>query len=191
GMDKELLVPFREQKQKMVEGRWYIVYLDLDEKTDRLVASNRLERHLQNQTLSVTENEKVQLLVQQKTDLGFSVIINNVHKGLIFENEIFKKLNIGEKLYGYVKKIHEDNKIDISIQPIGYTQFIDKNTELVYKALVKNNGFLAVTDKSTPDQISRLFGLSKKAFKKALGALYKQRKIKILPNGIELIENTH
>jgi len=123
----------------------------------------------------------------QKTDLGFSVIINNAHKGLVFKNEIFKKLNIGDKLNGFVKKIHEDNKIDISIQPIGYTNFIDKNTELVYNALLKNNGFLAVTDKSSPDEISRQFGMSKKAFKKSLGALYKQRKIKLLPDGIELI----
>jgi len=187
GMEKELFVPFREQTQKMEEGRWYIVYLDLDKKTDRLYASSRIERHLQNEVLTVVENEKVHLLVMQKTDLGFSVIINNAHKGLVFKNEIFKKLNIGDKLNGFVKKIHEDNKIDISIQPIGYTNFIDKNTELVYKALLKNNGFLAVTDKSSPDEISRQFGMSKKAFKKSLGALYKQRKIKLLPDGIELI----
>ena len=187
GMEKELFVPFREQTQKMEEGRWYIVYLDLDKKTDRLYASSRIERHLQNEVLTVVGNEKVHLLVMQKTDLGFSVIINNAHKGLVFKNEIFKKLNIGDKLNGFVKKIHEDNKIDISIQPIGYTNFIDKNTELVYKALLKNNGFLAVTDKSSPDEISRQFGMSKKAFKKSLGALYKQRKIKLLPDGIELI----
>jgi predicted RNA-binding protein (virulence factor B family) len=187
GMEKELFVPFREQTQKMEEGRWYIVYLDLDKKTDRLYASSRIERHLQNEVLTVVGNEKVHLLVLQKTDLGFSVIINNAHKGLVFKNEIFKKLNIGDKLNGFVKKIHEDNKIDISIQPIGYTNFIDKNTELVYKALLKNNGVLAVTDKSSPDEISRQFGMSKKAFKKSLGALYKQRKIKLLPDGIELI----
>ena len=187
GMEKELFVPFREQTQKMEEGRWYIVYLDLDKKTDRLYASSRIERHLQNEVLTVVENDKVHLLVLQKTDLGFSVIINNAHKGLVFKNEIFKKLNIGDKLNGFVKKIHEDNKIDISIQPIGYTNFIDKNTELVYNALLKNNGFLAVTDKSSPDEISRQFGMSKKAFKKSLGALYKQRKIKLLPDGIELI----
>lgn len=187
GMEKELFVPFREQTQKMEEGRWYIVYLDLDKKTDRLYASSRIERHLQNEVLTVVGNEKVHLLVMQKTDLGFSVIINNAHKGLVFKNEIFKKLNIGDKLNGFVKKIHEDNKIDISIQPIGYTNFIDKNTELVYNALLKNNGFLAVTDKSSPDEISRQFGMSKKAFKKSLGALYKQRKIKLLPDGIELI----
>jgi uncharacterized protein len=187
GMEKDLFVPFREQQKNMEEGRWYIVYLDLDKKTDRLYASNRIERHLQNKVLTIVEKEEVQLLVAQKTDLGFSVIINNAHKGLVFENELFKKLNIGDKLNGFVKKIHEDNKIDISIQPIGYAHFIDKNTELIYKALLKNNGFLTVTDKSSPDEISRQFGISKKAFKKSLGALYKQRKIKILPNGIELI----
>ncbi len=188
GLEKDLFVPFREQKQKMEEGRWYIVYLDLDKKTDRLFASNRIDKHLQNEVLTVVENDKVRLLVAQKTELGFSVIINNVHKGLIFKNEIFKKLNIGEKLNGFVKKIHEDNKIDISIQPIGYNNFIDTNTELIYTTLQKNNGFLGITDKSSPDEISRQFGMSKKAFKKSLGALYKQCKIKILPNGIELIQ---
>jgi len=118
GMEKELLVPFTEQRQKMEERRWYIVYLDLDTKTDRLYASNKIAKHLQNEKLTVKEKEKVDLLVMQKTDLGFTVIVNNRHTGLIFNNEIFRKLNIGDKLNGFVKKIREDNKIDISIQPI-------------------------------------------------------------------------
>jgi predicted RNA-binding protein (virulence factor B family) len=187
GMEKDLLVPFREQKQKMEEGKWYIVYLDLDKKTGRLFASNKIEKHLQNEVLTVEEKEEVELLVFQKTNLGFSAIINNVHKGLIFKNEIFKELNIGDKLNGFVKKIHEGNKIDISIQPIGYKSYIDKNNELIYRALVDNNGFLPTTDKSSPDEIYLHFGISKKAFKKSIGDLYKQRKITIGPGGIKLI----
>lgn len=188
GLEKELLVPFKEQRQKMEEGRWYIVYLDLDEKTDRLYASNRLEKHLQNEVLTVEEGEEVELLVLKKTDIGFSAIINNAHKGLIFENEIFKELNIGDKLKGFIKKIREDNKIDISIQALGYKQYNDANTELIYQALVDSNGFLAVTDKSSPDEIYTQFGISKKAFKRSIGTLYKQRKITILPEGIKLVE---
>ncbi len=186
GMEKELFVPFMEQKQKMKKGRWYIVYLDLDTKTDRLYASNGIERHLQNDILTIKEKEEVELLVLQKTDLGFTVIVNNRHTGLIYKNEIFKELNIGDKLNGFVKKIREDNKIDILLQAIGYNNFIDTNTELIYRALLENEGFLAVTDKSSPDEIYSQFGISKKAFKKTLGALFKQKKIEILHNGIKL-----
>ena len=187
GMEKELLVPFAEQRQKMIEGRWYIVYLDLDTKTDRLYASNKVEKHLQNENLTVEEKEEVELLVLQKTDLGFSVIVNNRHMGLIYNNEIFRELNIGDKLKGFVKKIREDNKIDISIQAIGYNNFIDANSDLIYRALLENKGFLAITDKSSPEEIYSQFGISKKAFKKTIGTLFKQRKIKIQPDGIKLI----
>ena len=187
GMEKELFVPFMEQKQKMKEGRWYIVYLDLDTKTDRLYASNKIDKHLENDMLTIKEKEEVELLVLQKTDLGFTVIVNNRHKGLLFNNEIFRELNIGDKLKGFVKKIREDNKIDISLQAIGYNKFIDTNSDLIYRALLENDGFLAVTDKTSPDEIYLQFGMSKKAFKRTLGALFKQKKIKIQPNGIKLI----
>jgi len=187
GLDKDLMVPFREQKQKMEEGRWYIVYLDLDEKTDRLYASNRVERFLQNNEVSLKEGEEVSLVVLSKTDLGYSVIINHAHKGLIFENEIFREINIGDSLRGYVKNIREDGKIDISLQPIGFNKFSDANIQLIYKHLTENDGFLKLTDKSSPEEISAKLGISKKAFKKAVGALYKQKKIEIQPDGIKLI----
>ena len=188
GLEKELMVPFREQKQKMESGRWYIVYLDLDKKSDRLYASNRVERFLQNDELAVKEGEEVDLVVLQKTDLGYSVIINHLHKGLIFENEIFQEIRVGNRLRGYVKRIREDRKIDVSLQPIGFRNFNDANSESIFKALAENNGFLAITDKSSPDEIYTLFGISKKAFKKSLGALYKQKKVDILPDGIKLLE---
>jgi predicted RNA-binding protein (virulence factor B family) len=187
GMEKDLMVPFKEQRQRMEEGRWYIVYLDIDEKTDRLYASNKIEKRLQNQTLTVTEGEEVEVLVYQRTDLGFSVIVNHQHKGLIFENEIFRELRIGEKLKGYVKAIREENKIDISLQPIGYEQYNDVNTELIYRTLEKNDGYLPITDKSAPEEIYASFGMSKKAFKKAIGALYKNRQILIEERGIRLV----
>jgi len=189
GLEKDLMVPFREQRQKMEENRWYIVYLDLDHKTDRLYASNKIEKFLQNEEILVTENEKVELLILQKTDLGYSAIVNNTHKGLIFENEVFKELNIGDRLKGYVKKLREDNKIDLSIQPIGYKNFNDANSELIYHKLMENEGFLPITDHSTPEEIYSKLGISKKAFKRSIGALYKQRKIEIQPEGIKLISN--
>jgi len=187
GLEKELMVPFREQKQKMEVGRWYIVYLDLDKKSDRLYASNRVERFLQNDQISVKEGDEVALVVMQKTDLGYSVIVNHTHKGLIFDNEIFQEIRVGDRLKGYVKKIRDDKKIDISIQAIGFRNVNDSNSELIYKTLVENAGFLAVTDKSSPDEIYTQFGISKKAFKKSLGALYKQKKVDIQPEGIRLI----
>ena len=188
GLEKDLMVPFREQPQNMEEGRWYIVYLDLDEKSDRLFASNRVERHLQNDKLSVAEGDEVSLLVWQKTDLGYTVIINHEHKGLVFENEIFQDLNVGEKLKGYVKKVRDDNKIDISLQAIGYLKFNDTNSELIFSALKENQGFLPLTDKSSPEAIYAQFGISKKAFKKSIGALYKLKKILIETSGIRLLE---
>ncbi|MEN8203161.1 MAG: S1-like domain-containing RNA-binding protein [Bacteroidota bacterium] len=188
GLEKELMVPFREQRQKMEAGRWYIVYLDLDLKTDRLYASNRLERFIHNDSLSVSEGDQVTLLVLQKTDLGFSVIINHKHKGLVFNNEIFQDLRIGARLKGYVKNIREDNKIDVSLQPIGYRNFIDVNSELIYSQLIEHKGFLPLSDKSTPEEIYSQFGISKKAFKKSIAALYKQKKITIESNGIKILE---
>lgn len=188
GLEKDLLVPFREQRHKMQEGKWYIVYLDVDRKTDRLYASNKIDNILQNRVLTVERGEEVSLFVFQKTDLGFSVIVNNIHKGLLFRNEIFKELNIGDKIIGFVKNIREDNKLDISIQRIGYENFNDCNSELIFHKLVENEGFLPVTDKSSPEEIHRQFGISKKAFKKSIGALYKQRKITILPEGIKSIK---
>ncbi len=166
GLEKDLMVPFREQRQKMKEGRWYIVYLDIDTETNRLYASNRVEKYIQNEVLTVVEGEEVDLLVLTKTDLGYTVIVNNAHKGLIFENEIFQEINIGDKTKGYVKKIREENKIDISLQAIGYEKFNDVNSELIYNTLVTNNGFLSITDKSSPEEIYLQFGISKKALNK-------------------------
>jgi len=187
GLEKNLLIPFSEQQQELKEGRWYIVYLDIDEATDRLFASTYIERQLQNIHITVKEGEAVDLLVYQKTDLGYSVIVNNEHKGLVFENEIFTTIKIGDFVKGYVKKIREDNKLDISLQPIGYKKFIDVNSSTVYRTLIENNGYLSVTDKSSPEEIKSLFGLSKKAFKKSIGALYKQKKIAIEEGGIKIL----
>ncbi len=187
GLEKDLFVPFGEQRQRMEVGRRYIVFLDIDPNSGRLYASNQIKKILSNEELTVSKGEKVDLVVLKETDLGFNVIVNHRHEGLIYENEIFTKINIGDKLQGYVKHIREDNKLDISLQAIGYGNVNDANAELIYRKLEENEGFLAITDKSTPDEIYSTFGMSKKAFKKSLGSLYKQRKITIEPNGIKLI----
>ena len=187
GLEKDLMVPFREQKQNLEEGRWYIVYMDLDQKTDRLFASNRIERYIQNDIITVKEGEEVSMLVWQKTDLGYTVIINNIHKGLIFENEIFTSLRIGDLIPGFVKKIREDGKIDLALQAAGYRNTKDANSETVLTKLKENGGFLSVTDKSTPEEIYSAFGISKKAFKRSVGDLYKQKIITLESGGIRLL----
>jgi uncharacterized protein len=186
GLEKDLLVPFREQRKKMEEGRWYIVYLDIDSQTDRLFASNKIDNFLQNSILTVEVDEEVDLLIYRKTDLGYSAIVNNIHDGLIFQSNIFKDLNIGERMKGYVKNIRPDNKLDISLQSIGYWNFNDPNCDAVLKALKTHNGFLPLTDNSSPEEVYKEFGISKKAFKKAVGALYKSKKISLTPDGIKL-----
>jgi uncharacterized protein len=190
GLDKDLLVPFREQRQRMEKGRWYVVYLYIDEKTGRLVGSNKIEQRLQNDQLKVKEGDEVELLIMQKTDLGYSAIINNEHKGLIYENEIYREINIGQKLTGYVKTIRPDNKIDISLQPLGYKKSIDPLYDLLTKKLMENSGFLPLNDKSSPDLVYETLGISKKAFKRIIGALYKNREIEITPEGIKLLPLT-
>jgi predicted RNA-binding protein (virulence factor B family) len=186
GLEKDLMVPFSEQKQRMEEGRWYIVFLDLDTETDRLFASNKLEKYLQNKQLTISEGDEVELLIMQKTDLGYSAIINNRHKGLLYDSEVFTKLNIGEKKTGYIKKIREDNKIDLTLQAPGYEKSNDANAEKIFEVLKDHQGFIAANDKSTPEEISALFGMSKKSFKKAIGALYKEKKITIEERGISI-----
>ena len=186
GLEKDLMVPFSEQRQKMEEGRSYIVFLDIDWKSERLFASNKLEKHLQNEFLEVEEGDQVQLIIQQKTDLGYSVIVNNSHRGLIYDSEIFIPLHIGDRVDGFIKKIRDDNKLDISLHPIGYENARDQNTQIIYQALLDQKGILDLTDKSSPEEISHRLGMSKKAFKKAIGALYKERKIRIQEDGIHL-----
>ena len=187
GLATNLLVPYTEQQKDMVAGKWYIVYLDIDEK-DRLFASTQIDKQLQNIHITVKEGDQVDVMVYRQSDLGYNVIVNFEHLGLIYENEIFTDLNIGDIRKGYVKHIREDNKLDITLQASGYRNVSDANCELIYEALQENNGFLEITDKSAPDEIYDMFGISKKAFKRAIGALYKQRKITIESNGIKLIE---
>lgn len=188
GMEKELMVPYSEQRQRMEVDRWYVVCMDLDEQTNRLYASNRIDKYLDNEELTVKEGEEVEALVYQRTELGYSLIINNLHTGLLFTNDTYRELNVGDKTKAYVKNIREDNKLDMSLQPIGYEQFNSKNAEEIYNLIKKYNGFIPITDKSAPETIYAKFNMSKKAFKKAIGDLYRQRKVSLEDTGIRIIE---
>ncbi len=186
GLEKHLLVPFREQRTKMQEGQWYVVYCYLDDKSQRLVASNKLDKFISNEDLTVKVLDEVSLIVTRSTDLGWEVIINNRHKGLVYLNEVYKKIAIGDKIKGFVKNIRPDHKIDISLQAIGY-QSLEPAANTIYQKLVAEGGFLALHDKSDPEDIKNQLEMSKKVFKKGVGTLYRERKIEIKENGIKLI----
>ena len=185
GLEKEILVPFSEQNQRMEIDRWYIVRLLLDEKTNRLVASNKLSKFIETDHISVEEGDEVDLLVSEKTDLGYKVIIDDVHQGLVYANEVFRELNVGESLKGFVKNIREDGKIDISLQKQGYEN-VEPNAMKILKLLKEKEGFLALTDKSQPEAIYAQLEMSKKTFKKAIGGLYKRKLIRMTEEGIYL-----
>jgi len=186
GLEKDLLVPFKEQNTKMQAKQSYVVYLYKDEKTERLVASCKLNRFLQNENLSISAGEEVDLLVFETTALGFNVIINQQHKGLIYHTEIFQPIQIGDQLRGFVKLIREDNGIDISLQPKG-VQRLEEGAEKLINYLKKHKGFIPLTDKSEPDDILKLLQMSKKNFKKSLGILYKQRLVRLENDGTYLV----
>lgn len=185
GLEKHLLVPFSEQRLKMQEGNWYVVHCYLDEKSFRLVASNKLDRFLNNDNLSLKVNDEVSALVSRKTDLGWEVILDHKHKGLLFQSDVFRPISIGLKLKGFVRHIREDNKIDITLQPQG-SKMLDTTAENIYNELVANGGFLPFNDKSDPELIKNQFQISKKAFKKGIGVLYRNRKILIKEDGIHI-----
>tara|TARA_R110000868_G_scaffold222249_1_gene474142 strand:- start:2048 stop:2878 length:831 start_codon:yes stop_codon:yes gene_type:complete len=186
GLVKELFCPFKEQAFKMKPGGWYLVYCYLDEKTNRLVASSKTNQFLDNKTLTVSEFDEVDLIVSHPSDIGMNVIVNKMHSGLIYKDNIFIDISIGDKLKGIVKKIRPGNKLDISLGQIGYRN-IEPNAELIMHELHDNDGFLNLTDKSNPDDIKDALQMSKKNFKKAIGTLYKQRLIEIKQDGIYLL----
>lgn len=187
GLDKHLLVPYNMEGKALQIGYWDVFYVDKDYMSDKMFATNKVKNYLDNEELTVKEGDEVNLFVFNETKLGYSVIINDKHDGLIYRNEVFRAVNIGDKINGYIKKIREDNSIDISLQPIGYKQFNDENCELIFNTLKDNDGHIAISDKSSPTEIYAEFGMSKKAFKKAVGALYKDRKIVIEKSGIKLV----
>jgi len=187
GLEKDLLVPFKEQNKKMELGNSYVVRMYLDEETDRLVATAKVKKFLSNDTLTVKEKDKVSLMVYNQSDLGYDVMINEKHMGLVFRNEVFAPIKVGDILSGYVKKIRDDGKIDISLQPDIKTH-VENSNDVILNALISHEGVLNLSDQSSPDEIYLKLHISKKTFKKAIGNLYKQGKITIENDRILLVK---
>ena len=185
GLLKDLLVPFGEQSPTMEIGKSYIVKIYVDKQTNRIAATTRLDRYLDNEPGNFHAGQEVKLLICNQTDIGYKAIINGTHWGVLYSNEVFQPLKSGQKTKGYIKKVREDNKIDLSLHKPGYER-VDDITDTIINVLKEQGGFISVTDKSSPETINKLFGVSKKTYKKAIGAIYRKRLITIESDGIRL-----
>ena len=188
GMEKDILVPFKEQARPMEKGKRYLVYLYMDEKTNRLVASSKTNQFLKNEELTVEKFEEVDLIVSHITEIGINVIINEKHKGLLYKDEVYDDaIRTGDRMIGFIKNIRPDNKIDVSLQKQGY-ESIEPNAEKILDELRASRGFLRLNDNSHPEDIKTVLKMSKKTFKKAVGSLYKDKLIEIKEDGIYLVK---
>ncbi len=186
GLEKDLFVPFKEQARPMEVGKRYLTYMYLDEKTNRLVGSSKLNQFLNNESTDLEPGQEVDLIVSHITDLGINVIINEKHKGLLYKNEVYEDLRTGDRIIGYIKHIRPDGKIDVSRAKLGFEK-VEKSAQMILDELEYNNGFLGLTDNSHPEEIKTILNMSKKTFKKSIGSLYKQKLIEIKEDGIYLI----
>jgi len=186
GLPKDLLVPFSEQYHEMEVGRSYLVKVFLDEQS-RIAATTKIDKLLSDESVDFEVGQKVSLIIADRSDLGIKAIINNSHWGMLYENELFRPVKKGQKMEGYIKQIREDHKIDLSLHQPGYGKVVSLTDSIIAK-LKANNGVLMLSDKSPPEAIYAAFGVSKKVFKQAIGALYKQQLITIDKNGIKLVD---
>ncbi|WP_347158011.1 CvfB family protein [Pontibacter chitinilyticus] len=189
GLEKDLLVPLHNQKNKMQEGRKYCVYIYLDETSDRVVATSKLGKYLQNeQDIDLAENDEVQLLVAGFTEIGIKVIINNKYMGILYKNEVFQDLQMGDKPTGYIKAIRPDNKIDVTLRKPGTTILAESSEagDKILHLLQQGSGWLPLSDNSSPEDIYKLLQMSKKTFKRAIGGLYREGKIELNDDSIRL-----
>lgn len=185
GLMKDLFVPFREQKMRMIQGKSYIVYCYQDKESYRLMASAKVNKFLSNEMPPYQEGQEVEILIWQKTDLGFKAIVENKFAALLYNSEIFQPLHTGMRLKAFVKQVREDGKIDLILQQAGPRK-VDDFAETLLKYIRDHNGFTSFNDKSDAEEIYETFGVSKKTFKKAVGELYKMRLIILQPDGIRL-----
>ncbi|MEP7279412.1 MAG: S1-like domain-containing RNA-binding protein [Bacteroidota bacterium] len=185
GLMKDLFVPRSKQLSGMRAGGEYLVKIYIDPQTGRVAATEKIEFELSNDPLTVKEKELVQLLAYRRTDIGWVVIINNLHTGVLHQNEIYRDIRVGDRFEGFIKHIRPDNKIDVAAGKPGYERVEDESAKIL-RLLDENNGYLPFYDKSGPDEIYRFFGMSKKTFKMVTGNLYKQRKLVFTETGIKL-----
>ena len=186
GLSKDLLLPLREQKEGLDLGYWVVVAVLLDQQSDRIMASARISRHLDLTPPSYREGEEVDLLIIGATPLGFKAIINNAHTGLLYRAEVASELKMGQRMNGYIRAVREDGKIDLGLDRAGHRRINDYQGHII-EALEAAGGSMAYDDKSTPEEIREVFGMSKKAFKQAIGTLFKARRIMIADGGIRLV----
>ena len=186
GLDKDLFLPFAEQNKRIEEGRSYIVYTHLNHIDERIVASMKIDKYLDQSKPNYKDGQEVKLLIAGKSDLGYKAIIEDKHWGLIFYNDIFQDLRVGKKVKGFVKRVRPDGKIDLTLQKADQQAF-DKHTNTVLIKLKQAGGFLPLGDKSNPELIYQEFGFSKKIYKKAIGSLFKAQLITIESDGIRLL----
>jgi predicted RNA-binding protein (virulence factor B family) len=186
GLMKDLLVPFSEQQVRMEQGKKYIVRVLVDDKTQRIIASARIEKFLDLNAPVFIEGQEVDILISNQTEIGYKVIINNSYTGVIYQNEVYGSIERGQKLKAYIKKIREDQKIDVCLNKPGFEK-VEQLSEKILEMLRINNGYLSLNDKSDAEEVYNMFGESKKTFKKSLGGLFKNRKILIEDKGIRLV----
>lgn len=187
GLKKDLLVPFSEQQIPLKEGQKYLLYCYVDN-SNRIVASSKLDRHLHKTTPVYNSGDKVDIIVSEQTDIGYKAVVNHQHWGVLYKNEVFKPLRRGDKMQAFIVKVRDDGKIDLRLNATTYKQALEL-TEQILQKLQQNGGKLALTDKSAPELIYATFGVSKKAYKQAIGSLYKDKKIVILEAGIILVNS--
>jgi predicted RNA-binding protein (virulence factor B family) len=187
GLMKDLFIPKSKMKTHMVRNGEYLVKIVMDERTGRLSATEKLEPYLSNENLTIKEKEIVNLTVYRQTDIGYEVIINNIHKGVLHNNEIYRNISIGDKFEGFIKNILPENKIDVAAGKPGYNR-VEDESEKIIRLLKENDGYLPYHDKTSPEEIYSFFEMSKKTFKMTTGNLYKQHKIIFTKTGIQLTE---
>jgi len=187
GLMKDLFVPRSKQLSGMRVGGFYLVKIYIDEQTGRCAATEKIEFELSNDTLTVKEKELVNLVVYRRSDIGYVVIINNLHTGVLHNNEIYRNIQAGDRFEGFIKHIRPDNKIDVAAGKPGYER-VEGESEKILRLLTESNGYLPYYDKSTPEEIYEVFGMSKKTFKMVTGNLYKQQKLVFTDTGIKLAE---
>ena len=186
GLEKDLFVPKSLQQVQMEVGKSYLVYIFIDEFTHRVTASTKIDKFLSCEPPDYQNGEEVELVIYDQTDLGYKALVNSSHSGIIYENEVFQELSIGQHLQGFIKKIREDQKIDLTLQRLG-AKGAEDVSKTILQAIIKRGGKINVTDKSPPEEIYAMFGVSKKIFKKAIGALYKRRLVTIEVDGIKQV----
>jgi len=187
GIAKDIFVAFQEQRTEMEIGKKYLVYLFMDDFSERIAATAKWSKHIDKETEDFSEGDEVNLLIAEKTDVGYKAIINNTHEGLLYHNEIFQPLNLGDARKGFVKYVREDGKLDLTLQKQGFKNVLDTK-DLILQKLKDHHGILELGDKSSPEEITKLLRMSKKVFKKTIGSLYKDRLIIVRDHEIRLVD---